>query len=189
MTAYEAALFLHIVGLTGMFAGIGVTMTVLHFARRAETVSAVRPLMPLAALGGKTIPLFSVLVLVTGVYMVEDVWKWDVGWIQVSLATFVILFAMGPLINARRTRAIGMEAQRAPDGAVSGDLARLLEDPVLHTSEITMTLATVGIIYLMVVKPGTGGSLLAIAVAVAAGLAISAQAWMLTRSQAREQGA
>lgn len=178
MTNYEAALFLHIVGVSGMFAGIGITMGVLHFARKAPNVESVRALVALGALGGRAIPILSLVVLVSGVYMVEDVWDWDKSWINISLAAYIVLFAMGPLINARRTKAIGMEAGRAPDGPIPEGLRRKLDDPILQTSEVTMNMATLGIVYLMVVKPDTAGSLIAMAVAVIVGLALSSQAWL-----------
>jgi hypothetical protein len=183
MTNYEVALFLHVVGMTGMFAGIGITLGVLHFAKHAERVEAVRALMPLGALGGKAIPVFSLLVLATGAYMVEDVWKWDRSWVEVSLVAFGILFAMGPLINAQRVKAIAIEAAQAADGTITPALHQKLHDPVLHTSEVSMTLATLGIVYLMVTKPGMAEALVAMAVAVGAGLLISVQAWVLRRPQ------
>lgn len=187
MTNYEIVLFLHIVGMVGMFGGIAVSIGVLQFARRARDVASVRALLPLGAIGGRLIPLFSLLVLGTGVYMVEDVWKWDISWIEISLAAFIVLFAMGPLINARRMKAIGMEAGRTPDGPVSQALRARLDDLVLHVSEITMTAATLGIVYLMVTKPGTSGSLIAMVVAVALGLLVSSVEWIGAREEAAQE--
>lgn len=177
MTEYEIALFLHIVGVAGMFAGIGTSFGVLHFARRAEESASVRTLMGLGAPAGRLIPVFSLLVLASGAYMVDDVWKWDQPWIYVSLVAFLILFAMGPLINAQRMKAIGMEAGRSQERLVPASLRDKLDDPVLATSERTMALATLGIIFLMTTKPGLGDSLVVMAVAVIAGLLVSAPEW------------
>ncbi len=182
MTIHEIVLFLHIIGLAGMFAGIGVSMGVLHFAKKADDVKAVRSLLPLGALGGKSIPAFSLIILATGVYMVEDDFSWDVSWIEISLAAFVVLFTVGQLINARRMRPIGMEAGPAPDGPIPDTLRMKLHDPVLETSERTMTMATIGIVYLMVAKPNTAEALIAMAVAIACGLMLSAQAWTGART-------
>jgi hypothetical protein len=129
------------------------------------------------AAAGKLIPLFSLLVLASGAYMVEDVWDWDKPWIYVSLVAFLVLFAMGPLINARRMKAIGMEAGQAREESLSESLRAKLRDPVLSTSETTMTLATVGIIYLMVRKPELGDALIAMGTFVAICLALSALSW------------
>lgn len=177
MTEYEIALFLHIVGTVGMFAGIGTSIGVLHFARRAVDVASVRALMGLGAPAGRAIPLFSVVVLATGAYMVEDVWDWERPWIYISLVGFFILFAMGPLVNAQRMKAIGMEAGQSQEQSISPDLRDKLEDPVLATSERTMTMATVGIIYLMTAKPELGDSLIAMGVAVIVGLLLSVPEW------------
>jgi hypothetical protein len=43
VTEYEIALFLHFVGVVGMFAGIGTSITVLPFARNATNVATVLP--------------------------------------------------------------------------------------------------------------------------------------------------
>lgn len=177
MTEYEIALFLHIVGTVGMFAGIGTSIGVLHFAKRARDVASVRALMALGAPAGRAIPLFSLLVLGSGAYMVEDVWDWDRPWIYVSLVAFFILFAMGPLINAQRMKAIGMEAGRSQEESVPPSLRAKLDDPILATSERTMTLATIGIIYVMTTKPELGDSLVAMAISVVAGLLLSTPEW------------
>jgi hypothetical protein len=47
-----------------------------------------------------------------------------------------------------------------------------------------MGLATLGIVYLMVVKPDTTDSILALVVAVILGLALSAGAWLQPKSAA-----
>jgi hypothetical protein len=172
-----------------MFAGIGASNGVLHFARRAQDLASLRALLALGAPAGRAIPVFSLLVLGSGIYMVEDVWKWDTPWIYVSLIVYIVLFAMGPLVNARRMEAIGMEAGQAVDGAITTSLREKLDDPILTTSERTMTLATIGLIYLMATKPGLTGSLTAVAVFVAVGLLLSAPAWRGRLTQRAQQQA
>lgn len=182
MEDYNIALFLHLVGLAGMFVGIGIETAVLHFARGAKDVATVRTLAALGAPAGRAIPVFAILMLLSGAYMVEDVWDWDTAWIFISLAVFLVLLAMGPLINAQRMKAIGMAAANAPDGPVTPDLREKLEDPVLATSERTMLLATIGIIWLMTVKPEATNAVIAMLVFVAIGIVLSLPAWRTSSS-------
>jgi hypothetical protein len=177
MTEYEIAVFLHIIGLAAMFGGIGVTVAVLHFANHAKDVASVRTLMAAGRPASIVLPVSSLLVLASGVYMTEDVWGWDTPWIYVSLIAFLVMFAAGPLVNAPRMRAIGMEAGQSEDGAVPDTLRAKIGDPVLTTAEHTMTLATVGIIYLMTTKPDLTESLIVLGVSIMAGLALTSPAW------------
>lgn len=173
MENYELALFLHMVGMAGLFAGIGIEFTILHFARGAEDNQTVRALMTPGEPVGKSIPLFALVLLFSGLYMTEDVWGWDRSWINVSLVAFVALLVMGTLVNSQRMKAIGMAAGQAGDGPVGPELRAKLDDPVLNVAERTMLLATIGIVYLMTTKPDTGEAVVALLLAVALGLAIS----------------
>jgi hypothetical protein len=177
MEDYNIALFLHLVGMAGLFAAIGVEMAGLQFARRAGDVAGVRSSIAPPAVVGPAIPVFAVIILVSGGYMVEDVWDWDIAWIYISLAVFLVLLAAGALVNSRRVKAIAIAAGQSPDGPVSPELREKLDAPVLETSERTMLLATVGIVWLMTVKPEPAAALLAMAIFVVAGLALSVPAW------------
>lgn len=174
MTTYEIVLFVHVVAVIGMFVGIGINNGIVTFAPRVQDVSAVGTITSFGRPFGISIPIFAVATLITGIYLVEDVWKWEHAWINLSLGLFIVELAAGNLINERRMKAIGKEADALPDGPIPASLHEKLRDPVLHTAEITMTFATLGIVYLMMVKPGTGGSLLALAGAIALGAAVSA---------------
>jgi hypothetical protein len=175
---YEIALFVHFVGLAGLFAGIGVEVAMLHFAQRSSDVQSVRTLIAVGEPAGKMIPAFALLILLSGIYMVEDVWDWEKAWISMSLLAFLVLLAMGPLINGRRMKAIRTAAERSPDGPVPKELRSLLDDPVLTTSERTMLLAAIGLVYLMTTKPDAGGTIIALLVFIGLGLILSAPAWL-----------
>jgi hypothetical protein len=173
LETYEFALFLHMLGMAGLFAGIGIELAVLQFARRAEDNQSVRALSALGEPAGKLIPVFALLLLFSGLYMTEDIWGWDRGWINISLAAFVVLLALGSLINGQRMKSIGMAAGQAGDGPVGPDLRAKLDDPVLNVTERTMLLSTLGIVYLMATKPEVGEAVMAMLVFTLIGLVIS----------------
>lgn len=174
MTTYEIVLFVHVVAVIGMFVGIGINNGIVIFARRAQDVSTVRAVTSFGKPFGMSIPVFAIATLLSGIYLVEEVWEWEHAWINLSLGLFIVELAAGNLINERRMKAIGKEAATSPDGPLPPSLREKLHDPVLHAAEFTMTFATLGIVYLMTVKPGTTGSLLALGVAIAIGAAVSA---------------
>jgi hypothetical protein len=180
---YEVALFLHIVGLAGLFSGIGIETAVLHFARRAESAASVGALVNMGAVAGRAIPVFALLLLLSGAYMVEDVWGWDTPWVYVSLVVFLVFLAMGPLVSAQRMKAIATAAEQAGDGPVTGELRKKLDDPLLTTLDRTMMLGTVGIIYLMTTKPDQGDAILAIALFIGLGMILSVPAWLGTSAR------
>ncbi|HEY5639360.1 MAG TPA: hypothetical protein VIW01_04860 [Dehalococcoidia bacterium] len=186
MQDYNYALFVHIVAIVTMYAAISITMVTHHFARRAQSVEAVRTLMAMGKPAGQAIPLLALVALAAGAYMVEDIWAWDVSWIYISLAFFLAMLLLGPLVTERRFQAIGREAGLAPDGSITPGLRARLDDAVLTTTERAMFVAGLGIVYLMTDKPGSGESALAMGISVALGLLWSAPAWLTARARPAE---
>jgi hypothetical protein len=66
--------------------------------------------------GQMVLPLLALTVLITGVWMTEDYYSWDLLWIQLGLAGVVITTAVGMLyLGPRAAKGIaGMEAGRPP---------------------------------------------------------------------------
>jgi hypothetical protein len=160
-----------------LFGGIAIVLAAMARMRRAETVTQVRELAGLAALADRLLPVASLLILVAGIYMAVDLELWGSGWVDLGFLGLIALSIVGPTINSRRLTAIHRAAAEAPDGSVPDVLRARILDPVLWTAVHTMTVVTVGIVFLMAVKPGTTGSLLTLIVAAAIGLAASAPTW------------
>jgi hypothetical protein len=89
----------------------------------------------------------------------------------------IVISILGPLINARRLRALASAAQADSSTTPSPALSCLINDPVLFTSGTTMGVVGLGIVCLMVVKPNLIASLAIIVVAALLGLACSAPSW------------
>jgi hypothetical protein len=106
--------------------------------------------------------------LAAGFYMMAIAWG-AVAWIMVTLGAIVVMIP-AIVLTRRRMMAIGrtVSTERGP---VSPALSQLLHDPMLTISLQTRVAIALGIVFLMTVKPGLGGSLLTIAVAIVLGLA------------------
>lgn len=177
MALYELALFLHVMGAIGLFMGVAIVLTAMARMRRSESVAQVREWSGLADFSDKLMPVASLVLLLTGIYMASDVGVWGDGWVDISLLLLLAMMVLGPAVNARRLAAISRAAKEAPEGSVQGPLLARVLDPVLWTSVQTMSVVGVGIVFLMTVKPGMAGSLVTLVVTLALGLASSIPAW------------
>jgi hypothetical protein len=123
-------------------------------------------------------PVSSIVIVGSGIYLVMKVWDWGTPWLVVSIAAFVLIGVVAPLVQGRHFKAVDREARRASPGPIPPGLGRLIADPILATSSQVVAAFSLGIIYLMTVKPSTWiGSILTMVVAAAIGAASSAPYW------------
>lgn len=181
MHTYNLVLFMHITGVLALISAAVLRFAVLAAAGRAQTVAVVRVLTTLAVVSDKVMPVASLATLGSGVWMVRDMWTWDIAWIRVALGVVLPMLVLGPLVNSRLLSKMHRAAQEAPDGPVPASLARLINDPVLHLSENTMFMAGMGVLYLMATKPGMRESLQAVIGAAVVGAALTVLSLALAR--------
>jgi hypothetical protein len=183
MSAYSISLFLHIVGALGIFAAIGLEWAGLSNLRRATNTTQVREWMRLLAaprtLGGPS----ALLILLTGIYMSAIRWG-PQGWTIVALGGMVVIAALGGAVGGRRIAAIA-RALPAEGGPVSPTLHQLLDDPALTISLWTRTALLFGIVFLMSIRPGWGGALAVMGIALLLGIVASRPALGAGRRPAR----
>jgi hypothetical protein len=180
---YSVSVFLHIVGALGLFAGIALEQASLLGLRRARTVAQAREWAGLLRARQRLEGPAALLVLATGVYMVATRWGHH-AWIGLGLLGMVLMAALGAGLTARRAGAIA----RAIEGEIAGAvplgggplppaLRRQLHDPLLRASASLRTALALGIVFDMTVKPGTGGALAALGVALALGAVAAVARW------------
>jgi hypothetical protein len=171
MSAYSISVFLHIVGAVGIFAAIGLEWAGLSNLRRATDTTQVREWMRLLAaprtVGGPS----ALLVLVSGIYMSAARWG-PQGWTLVALGGMVVIAALGGAVGGRRAPAIA-RALPAEAGPVSPTLRQQLDDPALIISLWTRTALLFGIVFLMSIRPGWGGALAVMGIALLLGIVAS----------------
>jgi hypothetical protein len=160
MTLYSIALFLHVVGALLLFVTLTVEGVALRQVRRAATAEAAEGAA--AVLG----------VLIPGLYMTATSWGW-VAWIVVALASWLAVAVLGA-VNGIRIGALA-RAQALLTG---------IRNPMFLISWTTRVGIVLGVVFLMTVKPGTAGAVVAIVVAAAAGLAFGVA---LSRMRLRQQ--
>ena len=152
MTVYSVALFVHVVGAVLLFAALTV-----------EGVAIRQSLAGLLQINRVIGPISALAVLVPGLFMMATVWGAR-PWITAGLASWVLIAVVGTATGIRITRS----------GRTEGRL--------LATSWWARTGLALGVLFLMTVKPGVLGSLVAVVGAALLGAALSAPAWIGGRS-------
>lgn len=168
---YHLALFVHILGVLVLFMAVGVELAALMGVRGARSLEQVRTWARAGVGVGRLFPLALVLILAAGLYMTFAAWGIGTGWIAVALVTVLALAVAGPLLNGKRFEALHRAAASAAGDAVPDDVRRRLADPALRIAVYGMAGVSLGVVYLMVMKPDLLGSLVAVAVAGMLGVA------------------
>ena len=171
---YQLALFIHIGGVILLFVAIGAEALAVWGVGRAQTLGEVRLWLRSAHGPEKLFPLGGALILIAGLYMAITVWQ-GTPWVVVGLIGLIAFSVAGAVINGGRFKAIE-RAVGEGDGAISDDLRRQRADPTLRVSLWTMSVAALGIVYMMVIKPDWVGSIAALVIA----MLIGAVAGLLT---------
>lgn len=181
MSFYTVALFFHIVGAIGVFVAFGLEWSGLRHMRGAATVEQIRE-------GARTIRGMRWLIIASmidlvifGGYMMT-IAKIGAAWLIVAFWALILLAILGIALTGRRVNAI-VRMAAADEGKVSLQLYSATHHPILWLSVQTRVAVTLGIVFLMTVKPDLSGSLLVIGIAIALGLASA----LLTQGSARPQ--
>jgi hypothetical protein len=163
MTAYELALFAHLLGVVTLFAAIGLVETAGARLRRAATVEQVRLWVDLTRWAAPLFPVALLTVLASGLFMTADSWTFTTPWVVVAIVGVVALGGIGASVQGRYFAAIGRTAAATQDGPVPRRLNELIAAPTLWIAVVAPDIATLGIVWTMATKPGWTGSIIAVA--------------------------
>lgn len=153
--SYYIGEFLHIVGVFGI-AGAATSFWIeMSWMRRTKTVQELRPLAAMAVWSDRLFPISMVLVILAGIYMVEDGdIPWSTGWMNTSLIALIIMGAGGGMLMTPRVGAIRGAVDVLPDGVVPDKVTAQINDPILWATLHAFTLGLFAIIWNMTTKPG-----------------------------------
>ncbi len=171
MNIYSITLFLHIVGALGFFSAFALEFTALRQIQHAMLSDQVRSWMRILAGTRKLVEISSLTILVSGIYMAVTAWR-HVAWTGVALVSVVLLILLAAILTRPHTADLE-KALTDEKGPLSQNFRELANHRRMELSLKTRMTITLGIIFLMTVKPGLEGSLLTMAVAIVTGLAWS----------------
>ena len=90
MTAYNLALFVHVVTALALGAANAILLAGLIEMRRAPTLQHLRLGLHLARRAGRLTPLVALLLLAPAMYLVASAWGWTTPWIDVALGAVLV---------------------------------------------------------------------------------------------------
>lgn len=185
MLFYRVALFIHVMAALTLFIAVGLNFVSMLRMRQAHSTERLAEWARLGLLAGRMIPAAILFIAGSAIYMVTVAWGWQTAWVDVVLATFIGHAIFVQAFENPRLNKLHKGALKSPDGLVPLELHLLANDALLWTVDITVTTTTVGMIFLMSVKPDLVISLAAIGVTLLAGLALSIPFWQTNHARAR----
>lgn len=188
MDWYHLALFAHILGVLGLFMALAVELASMVGARRARTIEAVRVWSSVSKPLAIVFPLTSLLILCAGLAMTLGVWGWGHAWIDLSLVLLILLSVVGATVNGGHAKRIARLAAALGHGAIPPDLGCELNHPTHWTSVISMAMLSLGIVFLMVEKPGWLGSGITLFIALLVGIILAQMLVSSSRMPVSGQG-
>lgn len=183
MTPYAIALFLHLLGMVGLFVGYGMEWAASSLLRRSTTADQARSWLRIYRL---SLPISGpglLLLIITGGYLGSVTGSMKQGWMSASLLGIVFALGIGfvfilPLV--RRIRAA------LPEGNVALSPAgiALVHDPMIVTLIRVRGLLAVGIVFLMTTKIETlATSLFVLLAFIVVGMLCAASSWAVQPSR------
>jgi hypothetical protein len=154
---YNVVLFIHLLGVVLLFGALAMSQRGGMGLRKASTIGEARTWLNLLASTGPMFPIAGVILLVSGLYMANDVWSFSTPWVVVAFWGLIVLQAVGGLVVGNRLQKIGKMAGAA-EGGITAEMAGLIADPILWASASSLNSGAVGILWLMTNKPGWGES-------------------------------
>lgn len=175
MMLYNVMLLVHILGVLGVFIAAGIEHLVLWRMRSARTTQMVREWSLIIGWTDTLFVVSGLVILGAGLYMTITTWGWNQAWIDVSLGTLVLIATLGGGVNGSGFKAIGRAAASLPDGPLSAELRNLIYRPVLSLFTTITAFLTIGVVFLMTLKPDWPGalSIIAVSLIVAVGLGLA----------------
>jgi uncharacterized membrane protein len=173
MNTYLLIVFVHVAAAALLIGGSVVAAPAVRAAvRRAGSTQEMRALLaagaPLAALN----PVSSLLVLASGIYLATAGRVWALGWVQVATAFWLVNAVTAGAVVKPAIGRLAAELARAGDGPVEPRLEALRWSPRWSYGGNLLLANDTAMLFLMTVRPGLAGSLLAVAVANALVLAL-----------------
>ena len=157
MDRYEWLLFLHVTGAFLVLGGAVMGGVFNLFALGRERPSEIVLLFRLARVAVTSISIGMLLTIALGLWLVSEAgYDWGDSWIVASLALWVLANALGGIggRRERKTRELA-EALAAQGDVPSSELRARLRDPVTLALSWGSGLVVLGILALMIWKPGT----------------------------------
>lgn len=176
---YDAALFVHLLGVALLIAAVTTSVLVTLRAHTAKSVAEIRVIAAVTRKIDIVIGPAMLFILAAGLYMVakggdDGSIHWSSGWVDVALTIFAVMSILGPTIESGHAKQLLAAAEKAPDGPVVGELDALRRAAVPVYVSLFGAFQILAFLFLMTNKPGLGSAIATCAVAAVVGLGLAA---------------
>jgi hypothetical protein len=165
LTGRSIALFIHLLGVVTLFIAFALVQRGGAKVRSATDVAELRLWLGLTQSTRAMFPAAFLFLFGSGAYLTNRFWSFDTPWISVGVVSIIVMLVLGTLVVGRGFAAIGRAAQAA--GAVTPEVRRLAARRLTWIVAYALNAMAMGMLWLMVSKPGWTGS-----VAIVAALAV-----------------
>jgi len=162
---YLIALFLHVIGALLYSASLAIEWLCQFRLRKAETSDKFNEWFAAYS----KLPIISgiawLLLLVPGIYLMVVIWN-NAAWANIAMAGFFLLIIIGSLINGTRMKPLIKEIKSS---GYTSAIRNKLDDQMINFSLKARTTLTIGIVFLMTVKPGLSDSIITLIISLLLG--------------------
>jgi uncharacterized membrane protein len=155
VNAYNVALFFHLLGVLVFIAGIVLAGVAFEVARWQERPAEIVTLLGLTRIGVLLVGVGGLTLGIFGLWLVHlGHFGYGAGWIDDSIALYVVALVLGALGGQRPKQARHLAARLHADNLpVTEELRRLLADRLSRVANYGSLLAILAVLVLMVFKP------------------------------------
>ena len=152
MTSYAIGLFIHFLGMVGLFVGYGLEWTASSLLRRSTTSDQVRSWLRIYRLSLPVSGPGLLILILTGGYLASVTGSMKQGWIEAALVGVAFALGIGFVFVLPRMKAL-RAALPESDAPLSEKGRALIQDPMIMTLIRVRVILALGIVYLMTAKP------------------------------------
>jgi hypothetical protein len=167
---YQLLLFLHFMALLGAFGTAVLGHVAQRGLRNAELVADAKVNLMAAARLAARLPQWALALFLTGGALTQARWSWSTPWIVCATLGLVVMVSTGVAYLKPRMQALGAMLGKASGPRVEGELAAALSAPHWWVVGHVPTAIAMGIVFIMVMKPGWIGCITTLVIAIAVGI-------------------
>ena len=175
-TRFTIAIFLHLVGMVGLFIGYGLEWVASSLLPRSTNAEQVRAWLNIYRVSPYISGAGLLFLILSGVYFASIFEAMKEGWLLSSLLATVFVFGIGFAFILSHVRRLRAELPEGNSPLSEAGLASV-QDPVMLTLIRVRFLLTLGILYLMITKPDVATSLFILLGTMVVGVISAATAW------------
>lgn len=152
MTSYAIGLFIHFLGMVGLFVGYGLEWAASSLLRRSTASDQVRSWLRIYRL---SLPISGpglLILILSGGYLASVTGSMKQGWIEAALVGIAFALGIGFVFILPRMKAL-RAALPESDAPLSEKGRALVQDPMIVTLIRVRVMLALGIVYLMTAKP------------------------------------